>query len=262
MRGMPTKGARGAWFITAICIVLVIIGLALFRPGWGQTKVVAKASTDGFASAAPTVTTCPPGTTYYIATNGDTMCCKGEVVGSRCSGTPICTFASTTGAVPSCSAIYGDYTQALAAKMCPKEMPRYFEAAGRKGCTASTLKLDKYEPTDPRAPTCTIYASTEDNDTKTDSCLNLRRLSDMPCLTAGCKKAINAGQPWNRLQFPLLEQVYSAGGPGSIDTRVCYDRDSLLKYARAAKDQRLIDTIDTSDMVCAVAQRKVVEGRV
>ena len=83
--------ANNAMQIVVFGVLAVVIAMAIviFFP----VDCTISNKVEGFA-VQPGPKVCPSGTKMYIDGDGNTNCCQGEVVGSRCEGTIDCTFSS------------------------------------------------------------------------------------------------------------------------------------------------------------------------
>lgn len=69
--------------------VVIAMAIVIFFP----VDCTVSNKVEGFA-VQPGPKVCPSGTKMYIDKDGNTNCCEGEVVGSRCEGPINCTFSS------------------------------------------------------------------------------------------------------------------------------------------------------------------------
>jgi hypothetical protein len=237
------KSERAWWILSAIIIIVLVTILFVFRPSPSPSQKIA----DGFATGPGPLTFCPGTSKQYISKNGDTMCCAGDVNGSTCNGDIICTFATPKNGIPSCKDMYKEYASKSAAKFCPKEMPNFFTMreglGGIEGCTASGLKTDTYEPINTTADHCIVYKSATDNNKKSDSCLNKKRLSEMKCVTPNCTKFQRGAG--------VIGQVYSL--PGQSGVMSCITKESAMMSG---------NTSSSDPSICEIAYKKYVEKRV
>jgi hypothetical protein len=166
---------------------------------------------------------CPVGYTTLHESNGDTRCCKGEIVANQCMSTDQCMLngkASPT--VPDCvSRLLEEYKEK--ATQCPSSLPSYFEdnVKKTKGCTNGPLHETLTAPKDKAQPICTFYPTSELNQTMLDSCSNQKDKDSFPCFGTNCRKELVQTVP----NTPVLISVGFTDGSGVH--RVAYTRASM-----------------------------------
>ena len=144
---------------------------------------------------------CPPGTEgLNDMTQGTVSCCDGTIVDGLCNGSTVCSLSTDTAKLPSCVNLMRKKFASKAAQFCPKSIPNYFEnikvQPNIQGCTAGARLPDGTAPvvsTTP-IPRCTIYQNRKDNDSKADSCQNIKTLSSVVC-PGGGKASVAQGNP-------------------------------------------------------------------
>jgi len=144
---------------------------------------------------------CPPGTeALNNMTQGTVSCCDGTIVDGQCNGTTVCSLSIDTPTLPSCVVLLRQKFASKAAQFCPQSIPNYFEnikvQPNVQGCTAAARLPDGTAPavsTTP-IPQCTIYQNRKDNDSKADSCQNIKLLSSVDC-PGGGKASFAQGVP-------------------------------------------------------------------
>lgn len=139
------------------------------------------------------LTGCPAGYKSFYNTDGNIICCDGDVLANKCLGDNQCTLnGKGTPDLPNCVQsilkIYGEKGKA----QCPASMPQYFEggAKGEKGCTAGRLNDTLSAPQFSNQPICKIYDSLNTNISSKDSCYNQKQLDAVPCFGNNCTKEI------------------------------------------------------------------------
>ena len=96
-------------------IVFAIIGIVI-----AMTIVLYKrccytvATTEGFESSAPALTSCPQGSKSFYDKNSNLMCCSGQLNGHYCEGTVVCTFSNNSEKYPSCRVLLQEQAQQAA----------------------------------------------------------------------------------------------------------------------------------------------------
>ena len=121
------------------------------------------------------VYSCPPNTTNYITSDGETNCCNGDVVNGVCTGNDICTLSpKKTGGLQTCIELNNINAAAAGAAQCPSDIPNYFSMADQsfKGCSVSRITPDGTAPSDPSMLQCILYATPQLDSTRLDSCQN------------------------------------------------------------------------------------------
>ena len=144
---------------------------------------------------------CPPGTeSLNETTKGTVSCCDGTIVDGLCNGSTVCSLSTDTTKLPSCVNLMRKKFASKAAQFCPESIPNYFEnikvQPNIQGCTAGARLPDGTAPvvsTTP-IPRCTIYQNRKDNDSKADSCQNIKTLSSVVC-PGGGKASFAQGNP-------------------------------------------------------------------
>ena len=76
--------------------VLVAMALVTYLP-----KYCGASRAEGFEDK-PGVQSCPEGSKSYYDKEGNLNCCTGTVNGTRCEGTPVCTFSGDLSKLPFC----------------------------------------------------------------------------------------------------------------------------------------------------------------
>jgi hypothetical protein len=242
MKGIGTV-VPSTWIISTMLIILIAIVLFVFRPITPVSPVETYVN----------VTFCPEKTKYYISAKGDEECCDGEVSGDRCIGTRVCTMSSSK-SLPSCKDMMSTYFSEKAARVCPADMPYYYEVRGGVGgaCTSSKLSAAML-PLYPSAPSCTVYRDGKDNVAKADSCYNQKQLSDMKCITPKCKKMLVPIMAPNGGAAMLTTQTFMV--KDSIMPHTCYGRESVLAAGYSSS------LVDTHPAICENANRTLIERR-
>ncbi len=213
------------------------------------------------------VNTCPGKYTQYTASNGDTLCCDGDVDGHKCSGTVICSVSSTNDpSIQSCKIIRNKYLQEQAKKFCPSSMQNYFESVTDRsiiGCTSGPINETGEAPMNPTQEQCKIYDNDANAMEDKNSCYIQKRMDTMNSpKTTTDKSIIKLGQSF----CPIASYIDYNGMP-----RQCYDKQSLKEYfnsftrritniqQRAIAEKQTDNNLNNNTMVCDVAQQVFVE---
>jgi hypothetical protein len=168
---------------------------------------------------------CPSGYKSFYTSNGDIVCCDGEVIVNKCIGDFQCTLNSKgTPDMPNCvQYILADYEEKRKIS-CPVYFS-YFEDKENdmKGCTNGLLNDTLTGPRSTSQPTCKIYPTEELNKTSVDSCYNKKMLDRVACFGENCTKTIKQ----YGANTPILIEITFTNG---ITPRTCYTRKSVKNY--------------------------------
>ncbi len=174
----------GLLLIVSIVVYFSLYGYAVYECFQDEENSVK----EGFAGTMGIddllITTCPVSTKSYIDKNGLSLCCQGEVAGTRCDGRIVCSLSEGGAGLPTCGTWYKAYLDEKGRGKCPPSMPHYYESRDgtTKGC-ASSPGLNN-EGTAPRTPTtkkCILYSNVKEEDSKLDSCKNVAMLERTTC---------------------------------------------------------------------------------
>lgn len=213
------------------------------------------------------VNTCPGSYKQYTASNGDTLCCDGDVDGHKCRGTIVCAVSSTNdSSIESCKIIRNKYLEEQSKKLCPTSMNNYFENVTNKsikGCTSGPINETGEAPINPTQEQCKIYDNDADAMKDKNSCYIQKRMDTMysPKTTTG-KSIVKIGETF----APIASYTDYTGMP-----RQCYDKTSLKEYfngitesitniqQRAQAEKNYEHILKNSPLVCDVAQKVYVD---
>ena len=199
-----------AVLLMGICIVLLLL--------YYQSTPIQVDSFEDFHLSG-----CPVGYATLHQSNGDTLCCKGEIVSNQCISTDQCMLnGKATPTVPDCVSLLLDEYKGKASQ-CPSTVPSYFEDNVKKikGCTSGPLNDTLSAPKDKIQPMCTIYSTLEENHKSLDSCSNQQEREAFPCFGTNCKKELVQTAP----HTPVLVSVGFTDASGVH--RVAYTRASM-----------------------------------
>lgn len=210
-----------------LTVLLVSIGVILFILYY-KNRVPNTPQVESFDNYY--LTACPSGYKSFYNTDGDVICCDGDVMANKCLGDRQCTLnGAGTPSMPNCVvAIMEEYAQ-KAKTQCPQSMPTYFENRDQKlkGCTNGSVNSTLTGPKKSTQASCTIFAGAEQNINSKNSCYNQKLLDSTPCFGNNCTKE-------------LIQPV--ANGPiligiGFTDTmgvhHVAYTRQSMENFLNA-----------------------------
>lgn len=172
------------WFL-----IISVILLTVYLYFYGKKDVVLT-DHEGFEDTT-FLQACPSGYKSYYKSDGNMLCCDGEIIANKCNGKRQCTLnGKGTDELPLCvTFILDDYKQ-KAQDQCPKAMSSYFEGDKKKGCTHGSLNQTLTAPKTTSQPTCMIYSTEDENATKMDSCANQKEMEGFPCFGKDCKKEL------------------------------------------------------------------------
>jgi hypothetical protein len=171
---------------------------------------------------------CPSGYKSYHLTNGNTACCKGEIVSNECMSDDKC-LLNGKGTMEKCTTIIKNEYNKKAIEQCPSSMSSYFEDMTKKGCTNGNLNITLSGPQNTNQKTCTIYNTMDLNINSLDSCLNQKEMDEFPCFGDNCTKSLVQAAPNAPVQVSI----------GFVDStgmhRVAYTRASMQRFLDATK---------------------------
>jgi hypothetical protein len=214
-------------------VFLIGTTIALLGICW---LLLRKENVEGFSNAAYSVNdldinTCPSFATEIQTAKGSTDCCQGDMVNGKCNGTTFCTKSTAHAGVPACNDAWRKYFADKGKTMCPSTMSNYYEdvsnSAGQKGCSAGGISTDGKMPTNATAKQCKIYASEEDNKSKTDSCYieKLRSAIQCPVVNGKSPEASVYFDPTFKLILFKCEYPFELGMPDR-----CFEKNSLYSF--------------------------------
>jgi len=140
---------------------------------------------------APTLSACPNLYKIFYDSNGDTMCCDGEIIANKCMGSHQCTLHGKGSGTSCVDMVLQDY-ETKSKSQCPASMNHYFEDKPNnvKGCTESELNDTLTGPKNDKRGMCIIYDTLEQNTNAINSCHNQKQMEDYPCFGNNCTKAL------------------------------------------------------------------------
>lgn len=175
---------------------------------------------------------CPSGYKSYHLTNGNTACCKGEIIANECMSDDVCLLngKGTNGMQKCTDVVTGEY-ESKAVEQCPPSMSSYFEDATKKvkGCTAGPLNTSLTGPQQKNQPVCTIYDTMDMNLKSLNSCWNQKEMDEFACFGTNCTKTLVQAAP----NAPIQIAVGFVDGTGMH--RVAYTRASMQRFLDATK---------------------------
>jgi len=182
--------------LSVLFIIIIVLLLFIYFMSGYDSEQIRKETKETFNDYH--LTDCPMGFKLFYKTNGDMICCDGEIVANRCLGKGQCTLnAKGTEEIPECiDFIMQDYRK-KALEFCPQSMPNYFEDKinKSKGCTNGSYNNTMTAPSTTDQPQCIIYSLQTDNMNNLNSCYNNRRLEQAQCFGNNCTKQIVNIQP-------------------------------------------------------------------
>jgi len=207
--------------LTVLLVSIVIVLFVIYHSN-KQTLTQSVETFDNYY-----LSSCPSGYKSFYNSDGDMICCQGEVLANKCLGDRQCILNGTgTSSVQNCIvAILDEYSE-KAKLQCPSSMMSYFEdkVGNKKGCTNGPLNSTLTSPKTFNQLTCFIYPSMEQNTNSKDSCYNQRLLDQTQCFGNNCTKEIVQPIP----NGPVLIAI------GFTDTmgthRTAYTRQSMENF--------------------------------
>lgn len=171
---------------------------------------------------------CPSGYKSYHLSNGNTACCKGEIVANECMSDNAC-LLNGKGTMEKCTTVIKDEYMKKAMEQCPSSMSSYFEDMTKKGCTNGPLNITLTGPQNTNQKTCTIYNTMDLNLNSLDSCSNHKEMDEFPCFGNNCTKSLVQAVP----NAPVQVSVGFVDSTGMH--RVAYTRASMQRFLDATK---------------------------
>ena len=178
---------------------------------------------------------CPKGY-KSLTSNGNNLCCNGDMVGNKCISSDQCTLSGEgTSDIPSCVSLIVKQYAEKGKEVGPSSMKNYYESADTKGCTNGSLSETLSGPATETQPKCIIYSTEELNNDSIDSCSNLKQLDDFQCFGKDCTKKLSKPNP----KFPVRLSVEFTDNTGMH--HAAYTRASMERFLIASnplwKDQ-------------------------
>ena len=164
-----------------LCVVTITITIAYFLKQDGYSSI----KSEGF-----TMHVCPSGSNSFINRQGETLCCKGDIIDSECIGNLICTLSpKNKSGLPTCTNYATNQAAVAGAALCPIHMSNYFASTDGKlrGCSVSQPTPDGTMPQNPNLPQCTLYSTPALDQVKLDSCYNVLETITKAARLASCE---------------------------------------------------------------------------
>lgn len=196
-----------------VMIVCLLVGIVYHS---SHTLSITLEPFDAYLSA------CPAGFKTFYASNGNVMCCQGDIIGQQCLSDRVCTLGAETSTIPRCVDYVKQIHQKKGSQQCPPSMTSYFESKERRGCTSGPLLDNMMGPRHSSQPTCVIYKTPLENERHLDSCLLIKELEKTPCFGKDCSKRLTGGE-----ERPVLVELSftdSSNIPRHAITRTSLER--------------------------------------
>lgn len=176
-------------FSLTVFFILVIIALLMITGSlWMESNKRKEPFLDlgiGGPTSPVEIRMCPKTSSTIQTAIGNTDCCTGELMNGKCNGETLATLSPNHGSVPSILDFWKKHFVEKGKTLCPPSMPNYFEDVantdGPKGCSASIVSTDGKQPRDTRMTKCTIYAHSDLNETRSNSCYLLKQRDSIVC---------------------------------------------------------------------------------
>jgi hypothetical protein len=128
---------------------------------------------------------CPDSAPTIQTAIGNTDCCTGDLMNGKCNGKTVATLSPSHDGVPTVIDYWKQYFIQKGKIMCPANMPNFYEDItnknGPSGCTASSVSTDGKNPTDTTLAQCSIYKDALSNETRANSCHNMKIMNTLRC---------------------------------------------------------------------------------
>ena len=173
--------------LTVLLISITVILLVLYYKDNIKTNNIQEDFENFYLSA------CPSGYKSFYDNNGDTICCDGQIIGSKCLSDNQCTLnGKGIPDLPNCTELLQKLYTKRSKEYCPSSMSNYFEDRTKdiKGCTTGSLNPTMTGPKKWDQPKCMIYKSVEQNTNSKDSCDNQKLLDNTQCFGNNCTKEL------------------------------------------------------------------------
>ena len=207
--------------LTVLLISIVIVLLILYFKDNINTSEVHEGFTNFYLSS------CPSGYKSFYNTDGDIVCCDGEIVANRCIADNQCTLnGKGTPDMPNCTDLIQRMYLAKSKEYCSSSMPNYFEDRGKniKGCMSGPLNDTMTAPQKYTQPACYIFPEFDKNMNFTNSCANQRLLDAAQCFGNNCTKELQQPIP----DAPPLVAIGFTDNSGMH--HVAYTKESLENF--------------------------------
>jgi len=217
----------GVFLISVFLLYFIIYGYNVY-----ETFQNHKDSLEGFRVQEYTsdlqITRCPAGSESFINDKGITLCCEGSVMNGKCDANSFCSLSESIDSLPNCTQWVEAYLEEKGAKRCPASLPKYYESADKKvrGCTSGNRKKDGSDILNKDQKFCRLYSKKTDDESKVDSCTNIKLLEKAQCfksLGAQSNKSLqNYGNTPALVQCRLQNKI---SYPNS-----CFTDETLVRY--------------------------------
>ena len=245
--------------LTVLLISILIVLLILYFKDNINTPKIQEGFTNFYLSA------CPSGYKSFYNTDGDIVCCDGEIVANRCIADNQCTLnGKGTPDMPNCTELIQKMYLAKSKEYCSSSMPNYFEDRGNniKGCMSGPLNDTMTGPQKNTQPQCKIY-SDENNTLAVDSCANQKLLDAAQCFGNNCTKELqkpisdapplvaigftdNSGMHHVAYTQESMENYLNVGNPNWRNQGI--DLTKNINVAEVAKAYYIDRTLDQSQV--------------
>jgi len=214
-------------------LLILIIGIAMMMLAhYLRNKERYATTVEPFEEEESYLHSCPSGYKSYHLSNGNTACCKGEIIANECMSDDVCILSGKgTSNMPKCTTVITNQNQQKAQDQCPLSLPTYFEDIPNhiKGCTSGPLSLIMTGPRNANQPQCKIYATMDENLNALDSCSNQKEMEEFACFGTNCTKTLV--QPVQNKPVQIAVGFTDSTGMH----RVAYTRASMMRYLDATK---------------------------
>lgn len=173
--------------LTVLLISITLILIFLYYKDNIKTEIIQEDFENYYLSS------CPSGYKSFYNSDGNTVCCDGEMVANKCLSDNQCTLnGKGTPEMPNCTELLKRLYLKKSKEYCMPSLPNYFEDKSKKikGCTSGSLNDIMTAPRKYDQPKCIIYSSFEDNTNSKDSCVNQKLLDLAQCFGNNCTKEL------------------------------------------------------------------------
>lgn len=184
--------------------------------------------------------TCPSSYKSIRNSEGDTICCNGNIIGNNCIGEQCKLSGDGTDKIPTCISLVMKLNTEVGKKVCPAALPNYYESSIEKGCTNGPLSETLSGPLNDSQPKCIIYPTDEQNRNSLHSCFNQRSADEVICFGKDCVKELVQPNP----KLPVLISVRFTDSTGMVHS--AFTRDSMEHYLSVSNPSWKDQGIDLS----------------
>ena len=220
--------AIGLFLFTFAFLFLGFYGYTLYQ------DMVIEEETEGFVNPQTSdirLSACPREMTYLVDGTGTSLCCKTALVGGKCpSGQTACTLSESKGGKPTCSEYFAAVLEEKGKNRCPPSRPKYYEDGLKKGCTAGPRTPLGTAPASASDPQCVLYPIETEDQSKADSCTNLRLLEGTKCFSRPMGEVATL-----QVLSPVIPALISCSYKDKTThmPRTCYSDESLYRFMAA-----------------------------